>query len=55
MNIFIYYEHMEEELDRHTKREGGSFTFSVGPTICDTYQVCCVHIEYENIHRNENF
>ena len=50
MNIFIYYEHMEEESDRHTKREGGSSTFSVGPTICDTYQVCGVHIECETIN-----
>ena len=45
MNIFIYYEHMEEELDRQTKRERGSFTFSMGPTICDTYQFCGVHME----------
>ena len=40
---------------KYTKSEGGITIFSVGPTICDTYQVCCVHIEYENIHRNENF
>ena len=50
INIFIYCGHIEEELDRHTKREGGSSTFSVGPTICDTYQVCGVHMECETIH-----
>ena len=50
MNIFIHYEHMEEELDRHTKREGGSSTFSVGPTICDTSEVSGVHMECETIY-----
>ena len=34
---------MDEELDRHTKREGGSSTFSVGPTICDTYMCETIH------------
>ena len=50
MDIFIYYEHIEEELDRHTKREGGSSIFSVGPTIYDTCQVCGVHMECETIY-----
>ena len=54
MNIFIYYKHMEEEFDRQTKREGWSegegFTFSVGPNICNTYQVCGVHMACKNIH-----
>ena len=41
---------MEEESDRHTKREGLSSTFSVGPTICDTCQVCGIHMECKTIH-----
>ena len=46
--------HMEGGFDRHPKREGGSegegFTSSVGPTICDTYIICGVHMECKTIH-----
>ena len=44
-----------EDSGDDSKSQGGIMIFSVGPTICDTYQVCGVYIECENIHRNKNF
>ena len=35
---------------KDTKREGGISIFSEGPTICDTCQVCAVHMECKTIH-----